>query len=99
MCHIYGVNTILGCLLTGSHIVLLRQYNFHHYVQACAKIKATMLRMVPQTAVALVKDPTVSKHDLSSVHTIVCAGAVLPPEIITELQKMMKGVVLSQGYG
>lgn len=86
-------------LLTGGYVRLLRDYDLHKYVKACVEVRATTLRMVPPTVVAMVKDPFVRQQDLSSVRTISCAGAVLAPDIITEIRKMMGEVDLIQGYG
>jgi len=77
----------------------MRDYSLHEYVKAAAEIRATTLRMVPPTAVAMVKDPFVRQQDLTSVRTISCAGAVLAPEIISEMDKLMGKVDVVQGYG
>lgn len=86
-------------LFTGGYVRLLRNYSLHEYVKACVEVKATMLRMVPPTVVAMVKDPFVRGQDLTSVRTISCAGAVLAPDIITDVRKMMGKVEVIQGYG
>lgn len=85
--------------MSGVLLVLLREYSFQKYISACAETKATILRMVPPTAVAMAKDPWVAQQDLTTVHTIMCAGAVLPPEIISRLEKLMPRASIGQGYG
>ncbi|CAM1506232.1 Fc.00g058730.m01.CDS01 [Cosmosporella sp. VM-42] len=97
--HIYGIFMSSLPLFTGGYVRLLRNYNIHEYVKACVEIRATTLRVVPPTVVAMVKDPFVRQQDLASVRTISCAGAVLAPDIITELRQMMGEVELIQGYG
>lgn len=47
----------------------------------------------------MAKDPWVAEQDLKSVHTIMCAGAVLAPDIIAKLEELMDGVSITQGYG
>lgn len=97
--HIYGVHVTSLPLLTGGYVRLMRDYSLHEYIRACVSVRATTLRMVPPTVVAMVKDVFVRRQDLACVRTIVCAGATLAPDIITEIRKMMGEVELIQGYG
>jgi 4-coumarate--CoA ligase len=55
--------------------------------------------MVPPIAIAIAKDPFVQTLDLTSVHTILCAGAPLQVDVVQALQKLMGGVRITQGYG
>ncbi|KAK6217826.1 UV excision repair protein rad23 [Pestalotiopsis sp. IQ-011] len=98
--HVYGsIMPLFVPAMSGVLLVLLREYTFQKYISACAETKATILRMVPPTAVAMAKDPWVAQQDLTTVHTIMCAGAVLPPEIISRLEKLMPRASIGQGYG
>ncbi|ERT01315.1 hypothetical protein HMPREF1624_02558 [Sporothrix schenckii ATCC 58251] len=98
--HIYGVFTASLPLLTGGYVRLLRNYTLHDYVEACVDVRATTLRMVPPTLVAMVKDPFVRQQNLASVRTISCSGAVLAPDIISEVHKMLGTEAnIVQGYG
>lgn len=98
--HIYGVFTASLPLLTGGYVRLLRNYTLQEYVKACVFVRATTLRMVPPTLVAMVKDPFVRQQDLTSVRTISCSGAVLAPDIISEVHKVLGTEAdIVQGYG
>ncbi|CAK7235893.1 hypothetical protein SBRCBS47491_009449 [Sporothrix bragantina] len=98
--HIYGVFTAKLPLLTGGYVRLLRDYNLHEYIRVCVAVRATTLRMVPPTLVAMVKDPFIRQQDLTSVQMISCSGAVLAPDIIGELYKMLGNKAeIVQGYG
>ncbi len=99
MSHIYGVFTSSLPVLTGGYVRLLANYSLQEYIKASVMVRATTLRMVPATLVSMVKDPVLRQQDLSSVRTIVCAGAILAPEIITEVQKMIGEAFIVQGYG
>ncbi|KAF2742950.1 acyl-CoA synthetases/AMP-acid ligases II [Sporormia fimetaria CBS 119925] len=100
LCHIYGLITaLLAPLFSGCFVVLMRKYDLKGYIQACSQLRATLLKVVPPTAVALAKDPWLATQDLTSVNTIMCAGAVLAPEIIARLEELMKGVCITQAYG
>lgn len=99
MGHIYGVYMTSLPLFTGGYVRLLRNYSLHEYVKACVEVSATTLRMVPPTVVAMVKDPFVRQQNLTSIHTISCAGAVLAPDIISQVRNMTGEVEIIQGYG
>jgi acyl-CoA synthetase (AMP-forming)/AMP-acid ligase II len=83
----------------GSYIAILKQFNYHDFVYGVARTKATMMRMVPPTAVAIAKDPALNEIDLSSANTILCSGATLQGEVVERLQHLLKGVAIVQGYG
>lgn len=86
-------------LFSGGYVRLMRDYSLHEYIKAATEVKATTLRVVPPTVVAMVKDPFVRQQDLSSVRTISCSGAVLAKDIISEVRKWIGDVELVQGYG
>lgn len=83
----------------GNYVMLMRQFVYADYIEACAKIKATTMKMVPAIAVAISKDPRIEKLDLSSVNTVLSAGATLQAEVVNRLQKLLNGVYIIQGYG
>ncbi|CAK7206722.1 hypothetical protein SEUCBS139899_009528 [Sporothrix eucalyptigena] len=103
LAHIYGVFVAATALYTGGYVRLLRAYSLPVYLAACSEVRATTLRVVPPTLVAMVKllatqpSPAV---DLSSVTTIVCAGAALAPETIRGVRAVLgPDVALVQAYG
>lgn len=77
----------------------MKQFNYKEWIEANARIKATSMSMVPPTAVAISKDPNLETIDLTSVETILCAGATLQAEVVLRLQHLLKGVSIIQGYG
>lgn len=90
---------ILMPSFVGSYVKIMKQFEYSQYVQACADIKATTMKMVPAIAVAIAKDPRVAKLDLTSVNTIMSAGATLQSEVVGRLQDLLQGVSIVQGYG
>lgn len=100
MAHIYGI--ISGLLIpsfVGSYVVLMKNFDFLQYVERSVDIRATILRLVPSTAIRLVKDPQVRQKDLSCVNHVYCAGASLASEVVVELQRMLHGTYILGGYG
>jgi hypothetical protein len=77
----------------------MKRYDFNDYIERCAKIRSTILRLIPATAVSMVRDTRVQSLDLTSVHTIMCTGAPLQTYVVQKLQTMMRGTCILQGYG
>jgi 4-coumarate--CoA ligase len=98
--HMLGlVNAVMGAAFWGSHIVIMKEFNFKEYIRLCAEKRATVMKIVPSVAVAIAKDPEVRKLDLTSLRYIVSTGATLQSEIVSTLVKLMDGVDIIQGYG
>jgi acyl-coenzyme A synthetase/AMP-(fatty) acid ligase len=76
----------------------MKQLNYKEWIKANARIKAITISMVPPTAVVISKDPNLENIDLTSVNTILCAGATLQTEVVLRLQHLLKGVSIIQGY-
>jgi 4-coumarate--CoA ligase len=83
----------------GHFISIQRTFDFHKYIEGSSKIRATILRMVPPIAIAIVKDPFVQTLDLKSMNTVLCAGAPLQVDVVQALQKIMGKANITQGYG
>jgi acyl-CoA synthetase (AMP-forming)/AMP-acid ligase II len=83
----------------GNYIAILPAFDYDQYIKSCSAIKSTIMRMVPAIAVAITKDPRIASLDLTSVHTLMCAGAALQVEVVQKLQKIMPRVSITQGYG
>jgi len=84
---------------TGSFVVAMRRFDFTRYIECCAKIRATILRLVPSTAVLIAKDPSIQSLDLTSVQFILCSGAALQSQIVAKLHSLMGATAIVQGYG
>jgi 4-coumarate--CoA ligase len=101
--HIYGiVSAVLLSAFVGSYVVAMKQYDFFRYLSGCAGIGATILRLVPATAIRMVKNPAVAALglDLSTVKFIMCSGAPLSSDVIEGLQGIMHPqTVVLNGYG
>lgn len=102
LAHMFGmVGCVFPVAFNGCHVVLMRQFNYRKWIDACAKIKATVLKSVPAIAVMITKDPEVlsGRVDLTSVQYLQCAGAALQHEVIATLQQLLHGVYIFQAYG
>jgi len=99
--HIYGIiSAVFAPSYVGSHVVAMPEFDFEKYLQGCARIQATILRLVPSTAIRLTKDPLAQALDLSAVQTIMCSGAALSAETTKDLQaRLQPGAHVLNGYG
>ena len=83
----------------GHFVCIQKTFDFHQYISKSSAIRATLLRLVPPIAIAIIKDPIVQTLDLKSVNTVLCAGAPLQVDVVQAMQKIMGGVHITQGYG
>ncbi|EEQ35378.1 acyl-CoA synthetases/AMP-acid ligases II [Microsporum canis CBS 113480] len=98
--HLYGM--MMAFVLpafSGRYVVVMNKFELQPYIERCAEIKATVLCVVPSTAVELVKAPFVRGLDLTSVQTILCGGAPLQVGVVQQLQELMGDTNIVQGYG
>jgi acyl-coenzyme A synthetase/AMP-(fatty) acid ligase len=77
----------------------MRTFDFLPYLHKAAEVRATILRLVPATAIRLIKDPAAKDLDLSSVQTVYVAGASLETAVAQSLQKVLGGSSILNGYG
>lgn len=77
----------------------MKRYNFQQYIKKCSEIRSTILRLVPATAVSMTKDPLVRTLNLGSVEVVTCAGAPLQAQVVRQLQALLNGTSIIQGYG
>jgi len=98
--HMFGLlAAVLNPANCGSHIVILKQFEYTKYIEACARLRSTIMRVVPPIALAIAKDPNIDKVDLTTVQVIMAAGATLQKVVVDRLQEVMNGCDILQGYG
>ncbi|KAH8650068.1 luciferin 4-monooxygenase [Xylariales sp. PMI_506] len=99
--HIYGMTCgVLVPAWLGSFVVAMKHYDFMGYVRRCARIRATVLRLVPATAIRMAKDPVVRGLGLASVKAVMCSGAALSADTVEELRGILDpAAAVLNGYG
>jgi acyl-CoA synthetase (AMP-forming)/AMP-acid ligase II len=89
--HIYGLNLfVCQCLIWGTTVVVMPKFDLDLYLGYIQKYRPDELSIVPPIALMLVKDPRVSKYDLSSVRKIMSAAAPLTIELSSALEAKFK---------
>jgi acyl-CoA synthetase (AMP-forming)/AMP-acid ligase II len=99
MFHIYGLSVIL-CqgLHAGTTIVTLPRYDLDLLLHALAQHRVTFAHLVPPILLALSKDPSVERHDLSALRTLFSGAAPLSAALIRACSRRL-GCGVEQGYG
>ncbi|KAE9554277.1 hypothetical protein FO519_002511 [Halicephalobus sp. NKZ332] len=98
--HAYGFTTLCGHLLSGTTIVIFRQFKGELFLQTVEKYKIKHINMVPMLFNFFVHSDLVQKYDLSSVVSVASGGAPLSQYMIDEVKKKLKNLkYIIQGYG
>ncbi|CAI7634221.1 unnamed protein product [Penicillium glandicola] len=98
--HIYGLNLfICQCLMWGTTVVIMPRFDLDLYLSCIQKYRPDELSVVPPIALMLVKDPRVSKYDLSSVRKILSAAAPLTSELSSALEAKFTEISNTESWG
>ncbi|MGQ4618842.1 AMP-binding protein [Nocardia sp. R7R-8] len=96
--HIGGLNALLlRTLARGGTAVVRRGFEPQQFLQDLVEFRVNSFFAVPAMLAALARVPGVFDSDLSSVHSIVVAGAPVPPSLIRLYAE--HGIVLQQAWG
>jgi fatty-acyl-CoA synthase len=96
--HVGGATELtVPALMTGGTLVMMDHFHPLHTLQAIAQERITVLGQVPTMYIMELNLPNFADFDLSSLRTVLVAGAATPRHI---MQKMMKMAPLTiTGYG
>lgn len=97
--HIYGLTVLLNASIhSRSTLVTMAKFDLPEFLHRIERHRCTYLPIAPPVALALSKDPTVDRYDLSSVHTICSGAAPLDGELSRSVASKLACRVY-QGYG
>ena len=85
-------------LYQGAAILLMDRFQPAEVLQTIERQRVTMTFMVPAMIHALLAEPTLRQHDLSSLRLLTYGAAPMSPARIREAWEAI-GPVLAQGYG
>ncbi|KAJ5497496.1 AMP-dependent synthetase/ligase [Penicillium fimorum] len=97
--HIYGLNLFMcQCLIWGTTVAIMPRFDLDLYLSCIQKYRPDELSLVPPIALLLVKDPRVTKYDLSSLRKIMSAAAPLTIELATALEARLSAMAKTEVY-
>jgi fatty-acyl-CoA synthase len=96
--HIGGLNALaLRAIVRGGTMVIRRSFEPIGFLRDLVDYRVNSFFAVPAMLAALARVPGVFTTDLSNVHSVVVAGAPVPPSLIEQYAK--HGIVLQQAWG
>ena len=99
--HCFGF--VLGCLATFTHgavaVFASEVFDEVSVLETVHSERCTGLHGVPTMFIALMKQPTFDKFDLTSLRTGIAAGSSMPPEIMNRIHRKMHLTDLTICYG
>ncbi|THJ65120.1 long-chain fatty acid--CoA ligase [Arthrobacter echini] len=97
--HIFGQTCALNAsVLTGATLTLLPRFEPGKALEIIARDRVTIFEGVPTMYVSMLRTPSVTSTDLSSVRLAVSGGSALPVEVLHEFERVFKADLL-EGYG
>jgi acyl-CoA synthetase (AMP-forming)/AMP-acid ligase II len=97
--HVYGLNVILNrALAAGATVVAMPRFELERFLDLLERYRVTRGYIVPPMALALAIDPAVEGRDLSALRHLLCAAAIVDPELLEACERRV-GCRVSQAYG
>lgn len=97
--HSYAFSLLISTISVNSTVYIMRTYNLETLMKIIDNCKITHVPIVPPVLVAMVKSPTLSNYDFSSVKELICGAAPLPREVGEQVKKRTKVKFIRNGYG
>jgi long-chain acyl-CoA synthetase len=99
--HLFGLcEVLLGSIITGSTIVLVPNFTPRAVLEAVEKEKGSIIFGVPAmyNALAMIGDMVLKRYNLSSLRSVVTAGAKSCPELMKTLEDRLR-IPVYEVYG
>ncbi|KAG8623613.1 hypothetical protein KVT40_008589 [Elsinoe batatas] len=98
--HITGlVHALHLPLLLNAEVIMLPSFTLPSMLNTIVTYRIPELLLVPPILIRMIRDPEVSKHDLSFLTRFSSGAAPLSEEVILELQRKFPATGFKQGYG
>ncbi len=100
MNHVAGATeTTIPALMTGATLVLMDHFHPRDTLETIQRERITLLGQVPTMFIMEFNLPDFTQFDLSSLRTVVVAGAATPPPVMAKLMTLNENVTVITGYG
>jgi fatty-acyl-CoA synthase len=96
--HVNGWGTPHSITCAGGRHIVIKKFDPKQVLDLVQRERVTHFSMVPTMATALVNEPTVGDHDLTSLDFVQIGGAASPVDLIREVEQTL-GCRCYAGYG
>ncbi|GAE34881.1 long-chain-fatty-acid--CoA ligase [Halalkalibacter akibai] len=97
--HVYGMTVSMNLgIMNGHTTVILPKFDPKDVLKTIEKQKITLFPGAPTMYVALINDPSIKEHNLSSIKACLSGAAPLPLEVQQKFEKLTGGKLV-EGYG
>ncbi|MBI4693679.1 MAG: AMP-binding protein [Gammaproteobacteria bacterium] len=79
---------VLGALQTRGHLVLAAQFDAGLMIDAIERERVNLVLGVPTMIRGMLEMNARQPRDLTSVHTVIVGGAMVPPELVTKTREV-----------
>jgi acyl-CoA synthetase (AMP-forming)/AMP-acid ligase II len=90
----WGYLTLVQAVLAGAKAVLLDRFRPSTALELIARERVTYIPTAPASLTAILQEPDLAKHDLSSLRIVVSGGASAPVETIRAWRRVAPGELL-----
>jgi len=95
--HIFSMHIVMMCSLrAGSAILLIEKFEMKTLLEAIERHRVTVAIVVPPLVVALTRNSTVEKYDLSSIRLVMSGAAPLGQQAEEALRNRLPNAILAQ---
>ncbi|MBP6850999.1 MAG: AMP-binding protein [Rhodoferax sp.] len=100
MYHVYGyVEGMLAAMFVGGAIVPQLRFDAADTLCAVTRHRCTDVLLVPTMTLALLDELRQTRHDLSSLHSVISSGGRSPAYIWQQILDLMRPREITSGYG
>jgi len=98
--HTLGLNAgILGCLMTGSTIIVQPAFNAQSVLRLTAEEQITVLTGTPTMFHTILNTNNLDKWNIASLRLAITGGSVVPPKLINDMHTQLGFDKVVTGYG
>jgi non-ribosomal peptide synthetase component E (peptide arylation enzyme) len=91
VCLNWGYLCLLQAVVSGSRAVLLERFSAKAALELIERERVTYIATAPASIVAMLNEPALSAHDVSSLRVVITGGASAAIETIRDYQARMPG--------
>ena len=91
VCLNWGYLCLLQAVLTGSGAVMLERFSAKTALELIARERVSYIATAPASIVAMLNEPDLARHDVSSLRVVITGGASAAIETIRDYQSRMPG--------